>query len=587
MSIRNNHEVSGLRGPAARALAAVACCAAALMALGAPAEAGKRSKAKFGAADGILDAVKYPDTSTFSCRTDAIPISPGQNLNLFGVTETCPNAEKLSGPASASTFASGSTAEGYVTRFKPSMVEIKPGGLVTPSVWDLHLHHVVWLDLGGGGPTFASGEEKTTVKLPRGYGYEAAANETWGLNYMVHSLNAREGRQVYITWEIDWVPTNSPSADAIDPVSIRWLDVAGAPQLYPVFDAQRSFDLDGDGRWTFPDDVPTDPAAPGYEERGKISGNRQWVLQNDRTLVFGAGHLHPGGLHVDLEVARDGPDAGSADGDSPSEVRQLFRSDARYYEPAGAVSWDVSMDATRPEWRVSLEAGDTVSISTAYDVSEASWYESMGIMPLAFTSADDATARDPFDDDAEVRAMYERGGILTHGRLRENIDAKANRKLGLPKPKKLRSAGPLAGPVEIEGFLYSDGGFSALKGFPEDLMRPPTIAPGQGVTFTNLDAQPSMAQDEQVWHSITPCPAPCNRGSGIGYPLARGPVEFDSGQLGFGTGTSSEVTTGSDSYTTPAFTEPGTYTYFCRIHPVHARLGPGQGPVASVVPDRR
>ena len=67
--------------------------------------------------------------------------------NLFGLTKTCPNATKVSGPGDTSVFAPGSTAEGYVTRFKPSMVEVLPtdGSSTTPSVWDLHLHHVVWL----------------------------------------------------------------------------------------------------------------------------------------------------------------------------------------------------------------------------------------------------------------------------------------------------------------------------------------------------------------------------------------------------------------------------------------------------------
>ena len=98
-------------------------------------------------------------------------------------------------------------------------------------------------------------------------------------------------------------------------------------------------------------------------------------------------------------------------------------------------------------------------------------------------------------------------------------------------------------------------------------MRPPVISSGQSVTFVNKDALFAMPDNEQVWHTVTSCRAPCNRGSGIGYPLAGGPVKFDSGQLGYGTGTSSEVTTGTDTYTTPALTKPGTYTYFCRIHP--------------------
>jgi plastocyanin len=512
--------------------------------------------ASAGAPEEILGRATYPGMTTYSCRMGPLPIVPGQNLNELAPTKTCPNAEVVSGPGDIDVFATGSEAEGYVTRFKPSMVEILPGGgEKTPSVWDLHLHHVVWLK-NPGGPTFASGEEKTHVKLPQGYGIRADGDENWLVNHMIHNLTAVGNRQVYLTWEIDWVPVEA-EADIAE-ASIRWLDVAGQPQAYPVFDAERGFDRDGDGRWTFPDDVPANPGTPGYEERQKISNNAQWTVPSGgRTLVFAAGHLHPGGTSVDLKVTRDG------------ETVPLFKSGARYYEPAGAVSWDVSMRATRPEWRVSLKAGDTVSISATYKVRRASWYESMGIMPLAVTQANDPAARDPFDDAEEVSAMYEQGGILTHGRLPENIDAKAGKNLRLPDPRKLKSRGrvPKAG-LEIDGFGYSLGGYSASRGFPQLLMRPPLIRPGRRVGFTNLEAQFGMPDDVQAWHSITSCRAPCNRGPGIGYPLAAGPIKFDSGQLGYGTGLSQEVTTGSNEYTTPPLRKAGkTYTYFCRIHP--------------------
>ena len=36
----------------------------------------------------ILGAASYPGMTTFKCRTNAIPISPGQNTNLFGGTKT-------------------------------------------------------------------------------------------------------------------------------------------------------------------------------------------------------------------------------------------------------------------------------------------------------------------------------------------------------------------------------------------------------------------------------------------------------------------------------------------------------------------
>jgi plastocyanin len=534
----------------------------ALIGLALPASAGAKTK--------VLKPASYPDMTTYSCRTDAITIDPGTNQNLFAGTKTCPNAEVVRGPGSTDVFSPGSTAEGYVTRFKPSMVEIKPGGeLVTPSVWDLHLHHVVWV--GPDGPTFASGEEKTIASMPQGYGGRVGGDANWTLNYMIHNLTAAGGRQVYVTWTIDWVPVDSPSGADITPVRVRWMDVAGLPHIYPVFDAERGFDLNGDGKYVFPDEVPDDPAAPGFEERSKISPRHEWTVPDGgATLVFGAGHLHPGGLNVDLEVARDGPDAGEVDGDRRSEVRKLFRSDAHYYEPAGAVSWDVSMEATRRGWRIALEGGDTVSIDTAYNVKRASWYESMGILPLAVAGAGEPGAKDPFEDRKAVKKMYEKGGILTHRRLPENIDKPARKKLGLDDPREVRSGDAASSSgVQIDGFLSSPGGYSARSGFPSAMMRPPVIEPGGTVTFTNLDALPTMSQEQQAWHTVTSCKPPCNRGAGIGYPLADGPVKFDSGQLGFGRGLGNrEVTTGSNVYTTPPLTKPGkTYTYFCRIHP--------------------
>ena len=467
-----------------------------------------------------LQAATYPDMTTYQCRTDAIPIHPGQNLNDFTVTKTCPNAVKVSGPGDVGIFSAGSTAEGYVTRFKPSMVEIKPDGeLVTPSVWDLHLHHVVWLK-NGFDPTFASGEEKTIATMPQGYGLKAGATDNWGLNQMIHSLNASEGRSVYITWEIDWVPETTPERTDIANARIQWLDVAGSPQVYPVFDAERGFDTDGDGKYVFPDEVPTDPSEPGYEEREKISDERMWTVPNSgATLVFGAGHLHPGGTRVDLRVARDGPDAGAVDGDTPEEIQRLFRSDAKYYEPAGAVSWDVAMEATPREWRISLKGGDTVYVNATYNVKRASWYESMGILPLAWSRADDPLARDPFDQRAEVKAMYKQGGVLTHGRLKENVDWKARKDLNLADPRELPSGGevPQSG-IDIDGFFFTDGGFSAIRGFPATEMRPPVISPGETVSFTNQDALPGMPDTEQAWHSITSCRARATRAPGSATP---------------------------------------------------------------------
>ena len=67
-------------------------------------------------------------------------------------------------------------------------------------------------------------------------------------------------------------------------------------------------------------------------------------------------------------------------------------------------------------------------------------------------------------------------------------------------------------------------------------------------------------------HTITACKAPCNRTTGIAYPLANGPVDFDSGNLGFGP-PGMTAAANRDTWKTPRTLKPGTYTYFCRVHP--------------------
>ena len=52
---------------------------------------------------------------------------------------------------------------------------------------------------------------------------------------------------------------------------------------------------------------------------------------------------------------------------------------------------------------------------------------------------------------------------------------------------------------------------------------------GTSLTFVNDDNTATV-----LFHTITACRAPCNKGSGIGFPLANGRGLFDSGELGYG-----------------------------------------------------
>ena len=159
------------------------------------------------------------------------------------------------------------------------------------------------------------------------------------------------------------------------------------------------------------------------------------------TLLGTAGHLHPGGLRTDLNATR-----GSA-------TKHLFRSEAKYFEPAGAVSWDVSMTATKPGWRIAVKRGDRLNVSATYDTSRASWYESMGIMVVFYADGIGGKAKDPF------KSRVDWHGLLTHGHLPENDHhgGKARRSL---RDARTLANGAVMSNVLIQNFLYGVGDFN-------------------------------------------------------------------------------------------------------------------------------
>ena len=97
----------------------------------------------------------------------------------------------------------------------------------------------------------------------------------------------------------------------------------------------------------------------------------------------------------------------------------------------------------------------------------------------------------------------------------------------------------------------------------EPLPLPPTVKAGHSLTFVNQDG----SQPADAYHTLTACRAPSNRSTGIAYPIADAKVEFDSGQLGYNSTIFNAPAEDNDTWKTPKSLDPGTYTYFCRIHP--------------------
>ena len=441
--------------------------------------------------------------------------------------------------------------DGYITMMAPNLRYVSNDKV--PPVDVVHLHHGVWLNFDRPAPTsggaiqpfFAVGEEKTKFTMPKPYGYRYKASDHIYFNDMIHNLTP-EPTQVYVTWDVDMVPMSSPVAKKMREVRPIWMDVQNG-SAYPVFDAHKGDGING--KFTYPDQAKN-PYGAGKPKN-------LWRVDRDGTIVATAGHLHPGGLYDDMTLTRPGAGATAVKAGKKKprlfgngDTVHIFRSIAHYYEPAGAVSWDVSMTATPLNWKgVNVNKGDTLRVSTTYDTRSASWYEGMGIM-VAYM-ADGHHGVNPYKTKVDVK------GVLTHGHLPENNNH-GGEKSALPDARTLASASSVPGVIDIQDFLYGQGDLSVIGA----KRLPPTVKAGQQLTFTNLDANPK----DNVFHTVTACKAPCNKTTGVAYPLADGSVDFDSGELGFGPRGFTPASN-KDTWSTPSNLSPGTYTYFCRIHP--------------------
>jgi plastocyanin len=486
--------------------------------------------------------VDYDDVEHITYCYGPITISPGQNIIRFRPAIDGNNTKLWP------------QVPGYITRFDPEF--IYADGTVPP-VDVLHLHHAVWAV--NGGPQFAVGEEKTVQQLPEGFGWRSLPTDSWILNDMLHDLVAKPA-QVYVVWRIDFVPDTSSDAASIHRVRTKWLDVAGNPSIYPVFDVLRSYGQNG--RYTFPDQAPAADRQPcggdgrAPDTHGCLGAAQSWTPNQDATLIATAGHLHPGGLNMQMRDTRGG------------DTNTLFTSDAHYYEPAGEVSWDVAMGATPPSWRVQVEAGDRVSVHATYDTTRSDWYEVMGIMPVAVYNG--TLPGDPAVKDAQASDIPQ-NEVLTHTHLSEN-DNHGGDPTGAPNPLSLPSVPAPNNTVGIQSFAY--------QGVPSAGPSVPTIEPGQALTFRSYDAVASV----NAFHTITGCREPCTGTTGIAYPIANGPVTFDSGELGFNGNQGSfgnAPAADRDTWQTPKDLPTGTYAYFCRIHPFMRgafRVEPQSGP---------
>jgi plastocyanin len=336
------------------------------------------------------------------------------------------------------------------------------------------------------------------------------------------------------------------------------------------------------------------------------------------TIVGLGGHLHPGGLTDEIDIVRGNRRA------------HVFTSEAEYWDhanhgiitnnPAQKTSWDFSMTVLGvPRWAIHVKPGDKVVINATYNNSVMASYENMGIV-VAFVSPDKPNGQralpgiDPFDDRYVVDASaiktgtngltgacagnaaagipagglahYVGGklvpqrsasgayvlctkGTVTHGHMPES----GNYGGGFGTFK--APAGAYVNRIDIAGFLYAPGDLSTVT-----MSGVPRVHLGQKLTFFNED----MAAN--IYHTITACAYPCTGPTGTAFPIPNGlsskglKVDFDSnelgyspswgpakGQIGYDGTFKPDGILGTLSVSGANGFAPGTYTYFCRIHP--------------------
>ena len=540
-----------------------------------------------------------------------ITVKPGQNDVLLGPV----TIEK---PA----------YDGYITRFQPDLVD-ETGQ--APPIDVMHLHHATWLNAYpsyGNGPFFAAGEEKTILPFPKGYGMQVGAMDQWLLLYMVHSEVAQP-KEVWITYDIDYVAEADAEKMGIVPAKPVWLDVQGQrihPKAHetggnPVFNVQKGF---GHYSKEFGQRVCTWPKenCSRFDVYGGDTAQQglpvdvpgaDWKVTKDMagTLITMGGHLHPGGLADVVSLVRDGEEkpihisdaiywGRNTKGFDPITGDYKNRSMGRGGGPPN--SWDFSMTGTGAflDWKVKIKAGDILRLNAVYDSQHASWYENMGIV-MAWVAPKDPHAPegiDVFEDNVkiergvpttatEIEGWRERTckpdltgpqktlclrGQVTHGHLPEsdNFGGCGSEKCP-PLPKK---NGPLVTDISMQGFTYglADMGVIGTNGIPRVKVNEP-------VTFWNAESPIN------IWHTVTRCAEPCTGETGLDYPLADGGngnpndvMDFDSTEIGYGlffSPASGQV--GDDDkpmeeairdglYWEFTPNRTGVYTFFCRIH---------------------
>ena len=420
---------------------------------------------------------------------------------------------------------------GFITHMETDIVDEGTGAQVPIS--RLMLHHIVFLNLnrqdntcGGQGYLgfdgrkgfgtlapqrfYAAGEERMKLSMPPGYGYPTDQTNNWGVVAMVMNHRSTSDHAL-IHYEV------TVDSSPLTPVKPYWFDVRDC-RSDPIYNvrsvakaAKRATKVDKTG------------AAKKHKKAKKkrkkrpaptINETRDYVIPESGRVVAGAGHVHGGGVGLKLtepncgnrEVARSDPTWGLPDHPFYN-VRPIL------HEPG-----PINMSAFGSTSGLPVHAGETIRLNSIYDNS-LPHVRVMGIMVVYL-------APDP--------------GVT------ENCGAVPN--WNVLKTNQPGRTGPVPFKIPLTG-LDDNGQATTINAPPGRIQKAGinTVIP-VGDRFFGV---PNLRVRQGSWltwqfngtelHNLT---------------LANGP-------LGIGT----DNLDGGRTFT-QKFGRPGTYRFFCALHPV-------------------
>lgn len=442
--------------------------------------------------------------------------------------------------------------DGFITALRAS-ARLADGS--EPAEDQIHIHHGGFFLRGAPfGWLLSTGEEQTHIDLertaradpryPDGLRYGIETHGGWAI-YGVSMLHNKSAQPftVWLQLEIDFV---HGTRDAIKQAAgLNYHPITPGLSQVAIFHVPRA------GRpFAYPRDLGT----------GKVG--QLWTVPQDGAIVFGAAHLHPGG--VEVRVSNLGPAAApcpdEGDGFEGTTVARLAGITRSGVQP----SYEFQVGVTKPGWRLKVRKGDRIAINAVYAATDYGYMDAMDAFGHWF-DADDVPAEGEStcsavlvdepgaEADAIAASVPNRPWHGTPQAVCVQCDD-----LSAPQPP----LGPHANVVNIAGFQYAPGDQATVA-----TTGAPWVRKGETITFVNED------WGALIRHTASSCKSPCNGPTRANYPFSD--RVFDSGVLGSPdvplpiAGTSGFISAHREpigSIDTSQLAQ-GYYAYYCRLHP--------------------